>query len=119
VLTYLDAMIDACSVRDAAELDRLLAHPLARTLTAAVRDEVTAIRDGTGDALVAPLRLLRLRHQTAELLRDAPVVADRAESAEVVVVPGLADTLNPVRPTSRPRERRSGRLVQMELPLSA
>jgi hypothetical protein len=119
VLTYLDAMIDACSVRDAVELERLLAHPLARILTAAARDEVVAIRNGTGDALVAPLRLLRLRHQTAELLRDAPPIADQAESSDVTVVPALADTSRAARAPAHARGPRGTRMVQMELPLSA
>ena len=110
MLGYLDALIAALSVRDGAELDRLLAHPLGRLLPLEVRDEAAAFRAGAHDALAAPLRAMQLRHQTAELLRDA-VIADRPE------VPPP----EPPRPTVPPtlRTRRSTRPQQMELPLSA
>ena len=113
MLAYLDAMIAAIAVRDHVEVAHLLAHPLARILSAAARAEVDAFRDGTRDPRAAPLLVMQLRHQTAELLRDVPVVADRAEVAEVAV--------GPRRPRAQSPEigRRAGRLVQMELPLSA
>jgi len=109
VLEYLDAMIAAITVRDGAAVDRLLAHPLVRILPHAARAEVEALRHGAPDAPVAPLRLMQLRHQTAELLREAPLVADRAEPSDNA------------RPSARvaPRPAARGRLVQMELPLSA
>lgn len=110
MLAYLDAMIAALSVRDHGEVAHLLAHPLARILSSAARAEVDAILDGTRDPLAAPLLVMQLRHQTAELLRDAPVIADRPEAAEGPIV---------TRPQPRELSRRSGRLVQMELPLSA
>lgn len=100
MLTYLDALIDALVVRDTPETERLLAHPLARILTEDVRAEAEALRDGRSDALSAPLRLLQLRHQTAELLRDGPV--PRLEWSPAT-----------------PRTSRGARIVQMELPLSA
>ena len=37
MLTYLDALIAALTVRDAADVDRLLAHPLVRILAAGRR----------------------------------------------------------------------------------
>jgi len=118
MLAYLDALIEALSVRDEAEVDRLLAHPLSRILPDAARDEARALGSGEGDALAAPLRVMQLRHVTAELLRDAPeapVVADRAENTDApVATDGVRDSR---RPAAVPR--RSGRLVQMELPLSA
>ena len=116
MLTYLDALIEALVVRDTPEADRLLAHPLARILTADVRAEAEALRGGGSEALAPPLRLLQLRHQTAELLRDAPVVADRAEppdTLDVLVAPRLQRSP----PTAR--VPRAARMVQMELPLSA
>ncbi len=126
MLTYLDALIAALSVRDAAEVDRLLAHPLARILSADARSEVDAMRQGERDALAAPLRLMQLRHQTAELLRDATVVADRAEPPETTSAPAVTPrqrtpTVSRAveRPAERPTERTVARLVQMELPLSA
>ena len=106
MLTYLDALIAALAMRDAAEVDRLLGHPLVRILSVEARAEVEAMRLDDCDPLAAPLRVMQLRHQTAELLRDATVVADRAEVLTT-------------RPRSVPGARRSARLVQMELPLSA
>ena len=109
MLVYLDALITALTVRDAAEVARLLAHPLARLLPEDVRDEAQGIVGGARDSLAAPLRVMQLRYRTAELLRDAPPLADQPEPAE---------------PDRRPRvppqlHRRSGRQQQMELPLSA
>lgn len=115
MLAYLDALLDALSLRDSAEVERLLAHPLARILPDAARDEAQAIIRGRGDALAAPLRLMQLRHVTAELLQEAPPVADRREADEVTAVGGAREQRRPT-PTLT---RRSPRQVQMELPLSA
>ena len=118
MLAYLDALIDALTIRDSAEVHRLLAHPLARILPVAVRDEADALTQGRCDSLAAPLRAMQLRHQTAELLREAPLVADATDPAadarpEVAVAPRVRRTPQPA------RARRPARLVQMELPLSA
>lgn len=123
MLNYLDALIDALSLRDCAEATRLLAHPLSRILPATVRDEANALVDGRCDALAAPLRLMQLRHQTAELLRDSPPVADvadvAAESTDSRIE--VADAPRVRRPPANApaRAHRPARLVQMELPLSA
>lgn len=118
MLAYLDALIDALAVRDTAAVDRLLAHPLARILPEGARDEARRLSAADADPLAAPLRVMQLRHMTAELLRDAPeapVIADvplpaeQAAGAEPVRAPGLQSSTT----------RRQGRLVQMELPLSA
>ena len=103
MIAYLDRLLDALAVRDAAEAERLLAHPLARVLTEAARDEVVAVVTGRADALAAPLRLMQLRYQTAQLLLDAPAEPD----APAMRVSG------PV--TTPARARRA----QMELALSA
>ncbi len=109
MLGYLDALIAALSVRDGAEVARLLAHPLVRLLPAEVRDEAEAFQAGTRDALAAPLRAMQLRHQTAELLRDS-VAADLPERP----VDAPRTTMPPL-----VRARRASRTQQMELPLSA
>lgn len=109
MLGYLDALIAALSVRDGAEVDRLLEHPLGRLLPSDVRDEAAGFRDGSRDALAAPLRAMQLRFQTAELLREAAP----ADQPEVATDPARVA----VPPTVR--ARRAPRPQQMELPLSA
>lgn len=113
MLGYLDALIAALSVRDGAEVARLLAHPLARLLPAEVREEATAFHTGTRDALAAPLRAMQLRHQTAELLRDA-AAADAPERLGDAGRDALRAAVPPLL-----RNRRATRSQQMELPLSA
>jgi hypothetical protein len=87
MLAYLDALIAALTERDAPEVARLLAHPLARTLPAEAVSEaeaaVRAERDASAPAIPwrIPLRVLQLRHRTAELLREEPPVADAPEAA--------------------------------------
>jgi hypothetical protein len=117
MLTYLDALIAALSVRDAAEVDRLLAHPLARILPAEAREEAALFGAGACDPLAAPLRVMQLRHRTAELLQDEIVVAHRADAPDEE-----RDVTRdaPRSPLTPPRlSRRSVRMQQMELPLSA
>lgn len=109
MLVYLDALIDALSARDVVEAERLLTHPLARLLPEEVRSEARVITAGARDSLAAPLRAMQLRHQTAELLRDASL-ADRAVAAELP---------EPYLSTPPTLSRRPGRPQQMELPLSA
>ena len=105
MLAYLDALIAAIVAGNPAEIARLLAHPLARTLT---RDAwVEAEHVAAGVTVSAPLRLLQLRHQTAQLLGDHADAAER--EVETTVVPPSAN-----RPAPRAPARH-----QMELPLSA
>lgn len=115
MLGYLDALIAALAVRDGEEARRLLAHPLARLLPEAVRDEAAAFAAGQRDALAAPLRAMQLRHQTAELLREMPALADAPE------LPDPLAPREPSRPVRAPtvQARRGVRHQQMELPLSA
>lgn len=119
MLAYLDALLAALAVRDTAEVQRLLAHPLARILPDVARAEAMALADGRTDALAAPLRLMQLRRQIAELLRDAPPVADLAEPAPAPDPGEVADAPRAPRAHPPARTRRPGRMVQMELPLSA
>ncbi len=116
MLAYLDALIDALTVRDPVAVDRLLAHPLARVLSEPAREEAVRLVGGSADPLAAPLRVMQLRHVTAELLRGAPEVPAVADQAEAVEATPADAPRDPRRPTVA---RRAGRLVQMELPLSA
>lgn len=112
MLGYLDALIAALSVRDSTEAQRLLAHPLARLLPEDVIAEASAFLAGVRDALAAPLRVMQLRYQTAELLRDAPLAADQPEPR------ATTEPARPVMPSAL-RTRRAHRQQQIELPLSA
>lgn len=119
MLGYLDALIAAVSVRDHAEAQRLLAHPLARLLPGDVIAEASAIAAGECDALAAPLRAMQLRYQTAELLRDAPLAADQPELPTIVTEAARTPTPTPTSAPPAVRARRASRQQQMELPLSA
>lgn len=107
MLAYLDSLIAALTAREVSDIGRLLAHPLARILPAEARREAETFRDGECDAFAAPLRVMQVRHQTAELLRVS-AVAERAPAYEVPRVK--------LSPPSRPRSQGQ---AQMELPLSA
>jgi len=115
MLAYLDALIAALAARDIAEMDRLLAHPLARILSTEARADATAERRaaGTGQPGGTPLRLLQLRYRTAQLLNDAAINADAPE-------PELpAERRRPAAPAPAWSDRRPSARHQMELPLSA
>ncbi len=113
MLAYLDALIAALAARDTTEIDRLLAHPLARILSTDALADATAERRaaGTGTASVAPLRLLQLRYRIAQLLGDR-VTADAPEHDEA------ADRRRAAPEKSAWSDRRAP-ARQMELPLSA
>jgi hypothetical protein len=117
MLAYLDALIAALAARDLLEIDRLITHPLARILPPDVRDEATVYLSGHADPLATPLCTMRLRHQTAELLREVPDVADR---------PVMEPATRPIAARHPAREQtvaahaaQSARFAQMELSLSA
>jgi hypothetical protein len=118
MLAYLDALLAALAARDIAEIDRLLAHPLARILSPDALADATAERRAAGTGTpsgmpsVAPLRLLQLRYRTAQLLSEH-VLADAPEpdaSAEHRRHPPQEPAWSDRRPAVR---------HQMELPLSA
>jgi hypothetical protein len=114
MLAYLDALLAAVAARDTSEIDRLLAHPLARILSPDALADASAERRAaeTGATSVAPLRLFQLRHLTARLLGDR-VAADSPESAE---------SSGPGRGAPQAAawaDRRASSRHQMELPLSA
>lgn len=105
MLAYLDALVAAIAAGNPAEIARLLAHPLARTLTRDARDE--AEQAAASASRTAPLRLLQLRHQTAHLL------GERDDAAE------LDTDTAAVPPTASRQAPRAPARHQMELPLSA
>ncbi len=107
MLGYLDSLIAALSDRETPEIDRLLAHPLARILPAEARREAETFRDGTVDDVATPLRAHQLRHQTAELLRASTLPAPQP----LMPPPRVA--------LSRHDRPRAAQPAQMELPLSA
>src|ERR1035437_172746 len=82
MLPYLDALLAALAARDTSEIDRLLAHPLARILSPDALADTTAERRaaGTGGPAVTPPRVLQLPYRNAHPLSDR-VVADSPEPA--------------------------------------
>lgn len=76
MLAFLDSLCSALIARDVIRIRQLLAHPLARALPRAVREEASAIAGGSSRGFVAPLQAMRLYHQTAHLLgvRSDPAV---------------------------------------------
>jgi hypothetical protein len=114
MLAYLDALLAALAARDITEIDRLLAHPLARILSPDALADATAERRaaGLGTASVAPLRLLQYRYRTVQLLGNH-TAADSAEAAN----PAEQRRTPPQAPAWS--ERRAAIRQQMELPLSA
>jgi hypothetical protein len=114
MLAYLDALLAALAARDISEIDRLLAHPLARILSPDALADATAERRAAATAApsVTPLRLLQLRYRTAQLL-GSRINADAPE------LPEPAPRLRQAPPLSAWADRRAAGRSQMELPLSA
>ncbi|MHB1298103.1 MAG: hypothetical protein ACYC0B_06180 [Gemmatimonadaceae bacterium] len=110
MLAYLDALITALCARDVTEMKRLLDHPLVRILAPEARAEAEAFLSGRPDDNASPLRVMRSRHQIAQVLRDGWEAEELLEDF-----------------SSRPRLGAGGpvgswqpcQLVQMEFPLSA
>ncbi len=71
LLAYLGRLSGALLARDAAEIRRLLRHPLANTLPRGVRSEAMAIARAGAKTLRAPIHALRFYHQTVQLLRGS------------------------------------------------
>ena len=68
MLAFLESLCGALLARDAEAVRRLLAHPLARALPRAVRDEARNVANGSARGYSAPLQAMHLYHQTAHLL---------------------------------------------------
>ena len=67
MLAYLEDLCGALIAHDADAIQRLLAHPLARSLPRQVREEAIAISRATAASLRAPIQTLRFYHQTLQL----------------------------------------------------
>jgi hypothetical protein len=107
MLAYLDALVAAVAAHDTVEVERLLAHPLARILN---RDALAdAQAAAAGQPKGASLRLLQLRHQTAHLLGEVGAEVPMAAESRQALPPSAA----------RVSDRRAPVRHQMELPLSA
>ena len=67
MLAYLEDLCGALIAHDADAIQRLLAHPLARSLPRPVREEAIAISRANAASLRAPIQTLRFYHQTLQL----------------------------------------------------
>jgi hypothetical protein len=67
MLAYLEDLCGALIAHDTDAIQRLLAHPLARSLPRQVREEAIAISRATAASLRAPIQTLRFYHQTLQL----------------------------------------------------
>jgi hypothetical protein len=67
MLAYLEDLCGALIAHDTDAIQRLLAHPLARSLPRPVREEAIAISRATAASLRAPIQTLRFYHQTLQL----------------------------------------------------
>ena len=123
MLTYLDVLAAALAARDAAEIRRLLDHPMARLLPADARAEAEGIADGTLGGQVVPMRVLLFRRLTAALIAAAepevvlPAAPESIEGSPTTVEPPRRNETAGAIATAPTRRRR--RRDQMELPLSA
>lgn len=115
MLAYLDALLAALAARDTTEIDRLLAHPLARILSPDALADATAERRAAalGTPSVVPLRLLQFRYRTVQLLGNNTAAADAPEATD------SAERRRAGTPTPAWSDRRAALRQQMELPLSA
>jgi len=119
MLAYLDALIAAIAACDADAMTRLLDDPMARMLTRAARHEVTARLvasiNGTESGnrplaapLGAPLRLLQLHHQTAQLLvgrADGDVLSEYRPQPPALRAPGRSQQSRRQRVSGRATNR--------------
>jgi hypothetical protein len=67
MLAYLEDLCGALIAHDTDAIQRLLAHPLARSLPRQVREEAIAISRASAASLRAPIQTLRFYHQTLQL----------------------------------------------------
>lgn len=121
MLAYLEDLCGALIAHYADAIQRLLAHPLARALPRAVREEAIAISRANSASLRAPIQALRFYHQTLQLgapnhhaQPDEPGADDPSDAArdEPPSPPAI-----PVEPPAREPHRYAATLRdQIELP---
>jgi anti-sigma factor RsiW len=124
MLAYLEDLCGALIAHDADAIQRLLAHPLARSLPRAVREEAIAISRANAASLRAPIQTLRFYHQTLQLgapnhhMQPDEPGADDPTDAAAHEAPG--PVAMPVEPPVRESHRYHATLRdQIELPLDA
>ncbi len=98
MLYYLHCLCIALVARDAAEIRRLLRHPLAHTLPQRVREEIAAIRRAPPDSMIAPINTLHLYHQTVQLVLEPREPAEVTAQLELPLHPNpdaveISDTI--------------------------
>ena len=89
MLAFLDSLCAALLARDTERIRQLLRHPLARALPREVREEALVVARAGRRGFVAPLRTMRLYHQTAHLLGACHDPATDADGAERPPAPQL------------------------------
>ena len=89
MLAYLEDLCGALIAHDTDVIQRLLAHPLARSLPRQVREEAIAISRASAASLRAPIQTLRFYHQTLQL---GPPGQDTQPSEPTVSEPAAGDS---------------------------
>jgi hypothetical protein len=89
MLAYLEDLCGALIAHDTDAIQRLLAHPLARSLPRPVREEAIAISRASAASLRAPIQTLRFYHQTLQL---GPPGQDTQPSEPTVSDPAAGDS---------------------------
>jgi hypothetical protein len=92
MLAYLEDLCGALIAHDTDVIQRLLAHPLARSLPRQVREEAIAISRASAASLRAPIQTLRFYHQTLQL---GPPGQDTQPSEPTASEPAAGDSSDP------------------------
>lgn len=71
MLAYLDSLCAALLARNAAEIQRLLAHPSARDLPRRVREEAVAISRAGNRSFMAPVNALHFYYKLSHVVDES------------------------------------------------
>jgi type VI protein secretion system component VasF len=96
MLAYLDSLCAALLARDASEIRRLLAHPLAQDLPRRVREEAVAISRAGRRSFIAPVNALHLYYKLTHMVDESS---------------------DPTYDKANPRPEDSDKTAQLDLPL--